>query len=53
MGVLDKLFAKSKPSVIGIDVSSSACKVLELSKADEHIRVERYAVEPLPQNSVV
>lgn len=50
---LDKLFAKKAPSVLGIDVSSSACKVLELSRADDHCRVERYAVEPLPQNSVV
>ena len=50
---LDKLFAKKTPSVLGIDVSSSACKVLELSRVDEHCRVERYAVEPLPQNSVV
>lgn len=49
----DKLFAKKTPSVLGIDVSSSACKVLELSRADDHCRVERYAVEPLPQNSVV
>ncbi|MFQ5546361.1 MAG: pilus assembly protein PilM [Acidiferrobacterales bacterium] len=53
MSGLDKLFAKKAPSVLGIDVSSSACKVLELSRADEHCRVERYAVEPLPQNSVV
>jgi len=51
--MLGKLFGQSKQSMIGIDVSSSACKVLELSKADDHIRVERYAVEPLPQNSVV
>ena len=51
--MLGKLFGKNKQSLIGIDVSSSACKVLELSKADDHIRVERYAVEPLPQNSVV
>ncbi len=51
--MLDKLFTKRTPSVLGIDVSSSACKVLELSRADEHCRVERYAVEPLPQNSVV
>ncbi|MCH6581568.1 MAG: pilus assembly protein PilM, partial [Proteobacteria bacterium] len=39
--------------MLGIDVSSSACKVLELSRTDDHCRVERYAVEPLPQNSVV
>ena len=53
MSALGKLFSRSRQSVIGIDVSSSACKVLELSQQDGHIRVERYAVEPLPQNSVV
>lgn len=53
MSALGKLFSRSRPSVIGIDVSSSACKVLELSQQDGHLRVERYAVEPLPQNSVV
>ena len=53
MGALGKLFSRSRQAVIGIDVSSSACKVLELSQQDGHLRVERYAVEPLPQNSVV
>lgn len=53
MGALGKLFSRSHQAVIGIDVSSSACKVLELSQQDGHLRVERYAVEPLPQNSVV
>ncbi|MDX1488980.1 MAG: type IV pilus assembly protein PilM, partial [Acidiferrobacterales bacterium] len=53
MSALGKLFSRSRPSVIGIDVSSSACKALELSQQDGHLRVERYAVEPLPQNSVV
>jgi type IV pilus assembly protein PilM len=50
---LDALFAKKKPPLIGIDISSSAVKVLELSRNGEHFRIERYAVEPLPQNSVV
>lgn len=50
---LDELFAKKKPPLIGIDISSSAVKVLELGKSGEHFRVERYAVEPLPQNAVV
>lgn len=53
MGALGKLFSRGRQAVIGIDVSSSACKVLELSQQDGHVRVERYAVEPLPQNSVV
>jgi type IV pilus assembly protein PilM len=47
------LFTKKKPPLIGIDISSSAVKVLELSKQGDHYRVERYAVEPLPQNAVV
>jgi type IV pilus assembly protein PilM len=53
VGALGKLFSRGRQAVIGIDVSSSACKVLELSQQDGHLRVERYAVEPLPQNSVV
>jgi type IV pilus assembly protein PilM len=39
--------------LIGLDISSSAIKMLELTKSGTHYRVERYAVEPLPQNSVV
>jgi type IV pilus assembly protein PilM len=50
---LEALFSKKKPALIGIDISPSAIKVLELSKDGEHMRVERYAVEPLPQNAVV
>jgi type IV pilus assembly protein PilM len=47
------LFARKQPPLIGIDISSSAVKVLELSKQGDHYCVERYAVEPLPQNAVV
>jgi len=49
------LFAlpKKKKPVVGIDISASSVKVLELSKNGEHYRVERYAVEPLPLNAVV
>jgi type IV pilus assembly protein PilM len=50
---LEGLFAKKKQALIGIDISSSSVKVLELSKSGEHYRVERYAVEPLPQNAMV
>jgi type IV pilus assembly protein PilM len=50
---LEALWSKKKPPLVGIDISSSAVKVLELSKTGEHFRVERYAVEPLPQNAVV
>jgi type IV pilus assembly protein PilM len=53
MAAFGNLFARQRAPILGIDVSSSACKVLELSRSDGHVRVERYAVEPLPQNSVV
>ncbi len=52
-GLADLLFARKQPPLVGIDISSSAVKVLELSKDGEQYRVERYAVEPLPQNAVV
>jgi type IV pilus assembly protein PilM len=48
-----KLVAKKKPPLLGIDLSPSSVKVLELSKTGEHFRVERYAVEPMPQNAMV
>lgn len=48
-----KLVAKKKPPMLGIDLSPSSVKVLELSKTGEHFRVERYAVEPMPQNAMV
>ncbi|MHB1951959.1 MAG: type IV pilus assembly protein PilM, partial [Acidiferrobacteraceae bacterium] len=44
---------KKKPATVGIDISASSVKVLELSREGEHYRVERYAVEPLPQNAIV
>ena len=47
------LFVKKRPPLVGIDISASSVKVLELSKTGDHYRVERYAVEPLPQNAVV
>jgi type IV pilus assembly protein PilM len=50
---LTDLFKKKRPPLLGIDISASSVKVLELSKTGEHYRVERYAVEPLPQNAVV
>jgi len=39
--------------MIGLDISSSAVKMLELSKSGAHYRIECFAVEPLPQNAVV
>ncbi len=47
------LFASKKPHVLGVDVSSTAVKLLELSGSGLKFRVEAYAVEPLPPNAVV
>ncbi len=46
-------FKSKKHALVGIDISSSSVKVVELSKSGDHYRVERYTVEPLPQNAVV
>lgn len=47
------LLAKKRLPMLGIDLSASSVKVLELSQAGDHYRVERYAVEPMPQNAIV
>ncbi|MDO5505584.1 MAG: pilus assembly protein PilM [Pseudoxanthomonas suwonensis] len=38
---------------MGVDISSSAVKLLQLSRAGNRYRVEHYAVEPLPPDAVV
>jgi len=47
------LFTRNKVPEIGIDISSSAVKVLELSRDNNRYRVEGYAIEPLPAEAVV
>jgi len=47
------LLGKKKDVLLGIDISSSSVKLLELSRNGEKYRVESYAVEPLPGNCVV
>jgi len=51
------LFSRNKPPLLGLDISSTAVKLLELSRhsgrGGERYRVESYAVEPLPSNAVV
>lgn len=47
------LFRKQSIPLVGIDISATAVKLLELSRSGSRYRVESYAVEPLPANSVV
>lgn len=49
----DFLEAKSPP-LIGVDISSSSVKMVELAEAGKDLyRVERYAIESLPKDAVV
>ena len=47
------LFSNKANSLLGIDISSTSVKLLELSRTGNRFRVEAYAVEPLPANAVV
>lgn len=47
------LFKKKSTPVLGIDISASAIKLLELGRSGGKYRVESFGVEPLPPNSVV
>ncbi|AMO79158.1 MULTISPECIES: pilus assembly protein PilM [Pseudomonas] len=47
------LFTKKANTLLGIDISSTSVKLLELSRSGGRYKVEAYAVEPLPPNSVV
>lgn len=47
------LFSNNKLQLFGVDVSSSAVKVLQLSKSGEKYKVEYYGVDSLPANAVV
>jgi type IV pilus assembly protein PilM len=46
-------FKKNQSAVLGIDISTAAVKLLELSKTGIKYKVESYAVAPLPQDAVV
>jgi len=46
------LFSLKPEPVVGIDISSTAIKLLELSRVSKGYRVESYVMEPLPENTV-
>jgi type IV pilus assembly protein PilM len=47
------LFNKKANTLLGIDISSTSVKLLELSRQGDRYRVEAYAVEPLPASAVI
>ena len=52
MGILGLFERKAKP-VLGLDISSTSVKLLELSRQGDRYRVESYSVKALPPNAVV
>jgi type IV pilus assembly protein PilM len=46
-------FSQKQSAVLGIDISTAAIKLLELSRVGARYRVESYAVAPLPQDAVI
>jgi len=52
-GLFSNLFTKKSDILLGLDISSTSVKLLELSKSNGRYRVESYGVEPLPPNAVV
>jgi len=47
------LFKDKSNVLLGLDISSTSVKLLELSRSGDRYRVEAYGVEPLPPNAVV
>ncbi len=47
------MFGRKNSPLLGIDISSSVVKILELHKKGDRFLVESYSVEPLPVNAVV
>jgi type IV pilus assembly protein PilM len=48
-----RLFKRKGAAVLGLDISSTAVKLLELAQSGSRYRVESYAVVPLPPHAVV
>ncbi len=47
------LLSRKKPVILGLDISSTSVKLLELEQDGDNFRVQSLAVEPLPDNAVV
>lgn len=46
------LFRHKSPLLLGIDISSSSVKLLELSQSPQGYRIESYAIEHLPADAI-
>jgi type IV pilus assembly protein PilM len=50
---LSALLKPKSPPLIGVDISSSSVKMVELGGSKGRYRLERYTIEPLPRDAVV
>ncbi|CAB1274230.1 type IV pilus assembly protein PilM [Candidatus Nitrosacidococcus tergens] len=50
---ISEFFPKKIPPLLGIDISSSAIKSIELAQGSNGIYVKHYAIEPLPPNTII
>ncbi len=46
------LWMRTKGPILGVDMTADAVKVVELAQSDESYRVEAYAGEPVPADSI-
>jgi type IV pilus assembly protein PilM len=46
------LLNRKKPAILGLDISSTSVKLLELTQDGDHYRVQSLVIEPLPDNAV-
>jgi type IV pilus assembly protein PilM len=47
------LLSRKKPVILGLDISSTSVKLLELQQDGDNYKVQSLAIEPLPDNAVV
>jgi type IV pilus assembly protein PilM len=51
---LGSLFGQANPPLVGVDISTSGVRLVELADAGKgELRLERYASEPLPRGAIV
>ena len=53
MGVMPRLFGRKSQPLVGVDISASAIKLVELSGSEDDPQVVAFAVEPLPEGAIV
>jgi type IV pilus assembly protein PilM len=46
------VFSRSNKSILGLDITTSSVKLVELSQSGRQYRVESYAAEPTPPNAI-